>query len=100
MKLPIRCGVLDGGTPCLRPLGEIELPGFPGDEWLRNFKGLRWDERDYVCPKHRAVQIHEQDVMHAALTDGTKRRRVLLARGPLRVDESPDTVAVESPDDR
>jgi hypothetical protein len=77
VKLPVRCGVLDGGKPCGRKLGTIErdtLPGLP----------LRWEERHYVCPKHGAMQIHEQDLLHRTLNPS---RRVLMARSVLRMGD-------------
>jgi hypothetical protein len=89
VKLPVVCGVKDGaGKTCMKDLGEIDLPGFPSSSWYRNgeYQRLRWDERDYDCPKHGAVQIHEVDVLHEALRPGPPRRqRVLRAKRPVRV---------------
>jgi hypothetical protein len=78
VKLPVRCGVLDGGKPCRAQLGKIDRPGFPGPEWFRdgNYERLRWEERHYVCSKHGAVQVHEEDLLRRALNPS---RRVILA---------------------
>jgi hypothetical protein len=88
VKIPVRCGVKDGGgKECRKPLGEIDLPGFPGQAWLRNYR-LTWEQRFHVCPKHRTVEIHEADVLHEALNDGvfddgrSGRKRVLVALPP------------------
>lgn len=89
MKLPVVCGIKDGGKTCFHELGEIDLPGFPSSSWYEGgrFKRLRWDELDYDCPDHGALQIHAVDVLHEALRPGPpRRRRVLLARRPVRVD--------------
>lgn len=91
MKLPVRCGVLDGGRRHMAPLGDIDRPGFPGPKWYRNgdYQRLRGEERDYVCPKHGAVQIHEEDILHEALKPGPPRRRhVILARS-VRLNDLP-----------
>ena len=68
----------------MNELGEIELRGFPGPLWFRdgNFDRLRDEERHYVCDKHGPVQVHEQDLLHAALKP--KRRRIM-ARSVLRM---------------
>jgi hypothetical protein len=89
MKLPVVCGIKDGGKTCFVELGVIDLPGFPSSSWYQDgrYQRLKWDERDYDCPKHGALQIHEVDVLHEALRPGPPRRnRVLLARPPVRVD--------------
>jgi hypothetical protein len=90
VKITIRCGVSDGGKPCGRNLGAIESEGFPGPEWFHggNYDRLRWDERHYVCPRHGAVQIHEEDLLRRALNPARpgrsgapeRPRRVLMAK--------------------
>jgi hypothetical protein len=88
VKVPVLCGVKDGGgKKCGKPLGEIDLPGFPGPAWLRNY-GLTWEQRFHDCPKHRTVEIYETDVLHEALNDGVSkdgrsgRKRVVMALRP------------------
>ena len=87
MKVPVLCGVKDGGEPCRKELNEIDLPGFPGPAWLRNYR-LTWEQRFHACPKHGRVEIHEIDVLHGALNDGVSkdgrsgRKRVVMAMRP------------------
>jgi hypothetical protein len=88
VKIPVRCGVKDGGgKECRKELSEIDLPGFPGQAWLRNY-GLTWKQRFHDCPKHGTVEIHEVDVLHEALNDGVSkdgrsgRKRVVVALRP------------------
>jgi hypothetical protein len=60
----------------MKKLGTIERKEASGP--------LRWEERHYVCPKHGAVQVHEQDLLHAALNPS---RRRIMARSVLRMGE-------------
>ena len=58
--------VPDGGRPHGRELGTIERD----DPWWRgsnDFDRLRWEERFYTCPKHRELQIHDEDLLRLAL---------------------------------
>jgi hypothetical protein len=95
VKITIRYGVFDGGKPCGREVGSLDIPGFPGPEWFRgvgDYDRLQWDERHYVCPKHGALQIHEEDLLHKALNPGrpavagsrSSPRPVIMARKPRR----------------
>jgi hypothetical protein len=70
----------------MNKLGTIEREGFPGPEWFRggNYEGLRWEERHYTCPKHGPVQVHEADLLHAALNPS---RRRIMARSVRRLGE-------------
>ena len=76
MRITVLCGVAD--ESCRRKLGTIQPEGFPGPEWFRggNYDRLRWDERHYVCPKHGALQIHEEGLLRRSLNPG---RPVIMA---------------------
>jgi hypothetical protein len=80
VKLTVLCGVSDGGEPCRKEIGAIWLEGFP-DHWFRggNFDPLSSEERHHRCPKHGAMQIHEEDLLRRALNPG---RLVIMARSP------------------
>ena len=70
----------------MNKLGAIERESFP-DLFYRgqnDYDGLRWEERHYTCPKHGALQVHDQDLLHAALNP--KRRRIM-ARSVLRMGD-------------
>jgi hypothetical protein len=79
VKIPVRCGVFDGGRRCARPLGAIERAGFPGPEWFRggDYDRLEWSERHWICPKHGSVQIHEAELLHEAMKSGRRRRQIM-----------------------
>jgi hypothetical protein len=66
--------VSDGGKPCGRKVGTLDKSGFP-DEWFRNgnYDRLTDEERHYHCPKHDALQIHEEDLLRRALNPGRRR---------------------------
>ena len=72
MKIDVRCRVSDGGKPCRKNIGTIEREGFPGPLWFRggNYDVLRWEERHYVCPKHGAMQVHDEDLCGCRSTLG------------------------------
>jgi hypothetical protein len=55
-----------------------ELPG------AGNLEALLWEERHYVCPKHGAMQVHEQDLLRLALNPSPP---VIVARSVLRMGE-------------
>ena len=87
MKITVRCGVSDGGKSCGNQVGTIQRRGFPGPMWFRDgtdYDGLRWEERHYVCPKHGALQVHDEDLLHRALNP---ERRWILARSVLRMGD-------------
>ena len=86
MKIAVLCGVSDGGKPCRRDVGTIEREGFEDPGWFRggNYDGLRWEERHYVCPKHGALQVHDEDLLRRALNPG---RPWILARSVLRMGD-------------
>jgi hypothetical protein len=68
----------------MRELGTIKRRGFP-DLWFRDGDyGLRWEERHYVCRKHGAMQIHEEDLLRRALNPS---RRDIMARSVLRMGD-------------
>ena len=81
MKITVRCGVSDGGKPCRRKLGTIErdTPWFRGGN---DYDGLLWEERHYPCPKHGAMQVHDEDLVRRALNPS---RRWIVARSVLRM---------------
>jgi hypothetical protein len=66
VKITVRCRVPDGGRPCGKEVGTIDRPGFSGSEWYRDSR-LRWEERHHVCPKHGALQVHEEDMLRLTL---------------------------------
>jgi hypothetical protein len=78
VKITVRCGVSDGGRPCGRTLGAIAREGFAGPEWFRggDYDGLEWWERQYECPKHGTLQIHDEDLLRRALNP---KRPVIMA---------------------
>ena len=78
MTITVRCGATDGGKPCGNNVGEIERTGLP-----ENY-GLLWEERHYTCPKHGALQVHEQDLLRLALNPLPP---VIMARSVLRMGE-------------
>jgi hypothetical protein len=59
----------------MNKLGVIEREGFPGPVWFRNgnYDRLRWEERHWVCPSHGPVQVHESDLLEAALKPSRHR---------------------------
>ena len=61
MKIDVRCG-FGGRKPCGNWVGEIDREGFPGPLWFRggNYDRLRWEERDYNCDKHGALQVYDE----------------------------------------
>ena len=67
MKITVRCGVFDRGKPCGREVGTIRREDLDFAEGVVNFGRLRWEERHYVCPKHGAMQVHDEDLLHLAL---------------------------------
>jgi hypothetical protein len=68
VKIDVRCG-FGGGKPCGNKVGTIEREGFPGPLWFRggNYERLRWEERDYTCDKHGALEVYEEDLLRLAL---------------------------------
>ena len=75
MRITVRCGVFDGGKPHGSELGTI----IRGPGWFRganDYDGLRWEERFYECPKHGALQVHGENLLHAALNPD---RHVIMA---------------------
>lgn len=84
MKITVRCGVLDGGKPCGNELGAITREDLDFAHGVFTFAPLRWEERHYVCDKHRGLQIHDQDLTHLALNPSPP---VIMARSVRRMGE-------------
>jgi hypothetical protein len=84
VKIDVRCGVSDGGKPCRNKLGAIEREDLDFAHGVVTFDRLRWEERHYVCPKHGAMQVLDEDLLHRALNPS---RRVIVARSVLRMGD-------------
>ena len=84
MKITIRCGALDGGKPHGNEVGQIEREDLDYAKGVVTFGRLRWEERHHTCPKHGALQVHEQDLLHLALNPSPP---VIMARSVLRIGE-------------
>jgi hypothetical protein len=68
VKITVRCGVLNGGKPCGRRLEpQIEREDLNFAKGIVTFDPLRWQERFYDCPKHGAMQVHDEDLLRLAL---------------------------------
>jgi hypothetical protein len=82
VKIDVRCG-FGGGKPCGNWVGAIEREGFPGPLWFRNgnYDRLLWEERHYVCRKHGALQVYDEDLLRLSLKPG-KRYSVVATSVP------------------
>ena len=85
MRLDVRCGVLDGGKPCSNKVGAIKRRDLDFAHGVVSFDPLRWEERFYSCPKHGALQIHDQNLSYRALNPS---RRDIIARSVRRLGDA------------
>lgn len=85
MKIDIRCGMSDGGGPHGKELGAIQRQDLDFAAGRFTFQRLRWDERDYTCDKHGALQIHDEDLLRLALKP--RKRYSIMARSVRRMVE-------------
>lgn len=67
MKITVRCGVLDRGKPHGREIGAFSREDLDFARGVFTFEMLRWEERHYTCPKHGAMQVHDEDLLRLAL---------------------------------
>jgi hypothetical protein len=78
VKITVRCGAFDRGKPCGRKLsGTIEREDLDYAKGVVTFDRLRWEERHYTCPKHGAMQVHDEDLLRLAMNPS---RPVIMAR--------------------
>ena len=84
MKITVRCGGLFDGRPCRHKVGTIPRDDLDFAHGVVTFDRLRWEERHYVCPKHGAMQVHDEDLLRLALKP---RKRVIRARSVLRMGD-------------
>jgi hypothetical protein len=84
VKITVRCGVSDGGKPCRNNLGAFARDDLDFDRGVVTFDRLREEERHYVCPKHGAMQVHDEDLLRLALNPSPP---VVMARSVLRMGD-------------
>jgi len=83
VKIDVRCG-FGGGKPCGNKVGTIPRDDLDFANGVVTFDRLRWEERHYSCPKHGALQVHDEDLLHPALNPG---RRDIIARSVTKMSE-------------